>query len=222
MTGPNLDPSQGPTFNILPPSDERLMYPSEAVPVEQITSPDIQEIIDTMLAISRGERSTNLVKKYMVGLAAPQLGIMKQIVIVDTGFRFGERPAGEEQVSDLNAFINPEIVEASEEAEELFEGCYSVSTDSTTIFGVLPRATRVKVAAYDRTGQPVTVEAEGFTARIFQHEIDHLHGLRFFQRMEPDRPLDVVTGEELQAYGKEGGWHDWPNHTTISGVLGST
>ncbi|CAM4252681.1 peptide deformylase [Paenibacillus tarimensis] len=98
-----------------------------------------------------------------VGLAAPQVGILKRVIVVDTG----EEPG-------LIEMVNPELVE--KDGEQLGpEGCLSIPGLS----GDVRRAQRIKVKGQDRNGEPFTVEAEGFLARAFQHEIDHLNGVLF-------------------------------------------
>ncbi len=101
-----------------------------------------------------------------VGLAAPQVGISKQVVIVDIG-------------EGLIELINPKIV-ASEGVEEDVEGCLSIPGKS----GVVKRAKKVTVEAQDRNGNPFTIEGEDLLARAFQHEIDHLKGILYVDIME--------------------------------------
>ncbi|PZD93248.1 peptide deformylase [Paenibacillus sambharensis] len=98
-----------------------------------------------------------------VGLAAPQVGILKRVIVVDTG----EEPG-------LIEMVNPELVE--KDGEQLGpEGCLSIPGLS----GDVRRAQRIKVKGLDRNGEPFTIEAEDFLARAFQHEIDHLNGVLF-------------------------------------------
>lgn len=99
-----------------------------------------------------------------VGLAAPQVGVSKRVVVVDVG----------EGVWEL---INPEIV--SHDGEELgVEGCLSIPG----VAGEVSRAVRVKVRALNRDGQQQLISAEGLGARALQHEIDHLDGILFIDR----------------------------------------
>ncbi|MGI6406823.1 MAG: peptide deformylase [Syntrophaceticus sp.] len=99
-----------------------------------------------------------------VGLAAPQVGVSKRVVVVDVG----------EGVWEL---INPEIV--SRDGEELgVEGCLSIPG----VAGEVSRAARVKVRALNRDGQQQLITAEGLGARALQHEIDHLDGILFIDR----------------------------------------
>ncbi|MGD9807677.1 MAG: peptide deformylase [Deferribacterales bacterium] len=105
-----------------------------------------------------------------VGLAAPQVGISKRIIVIDTS-------AGEDEGMILRV-INPEIIEASgEQVGE--EGCLSVPGE----YEPVRRAEKIRVKALSEEGKPYTMEAEGFLARVFQHEIDHLNGVLFIDRL---------------------------------------
>jgi peptide deformylase len=105
-----------------------------------------------------------------VGLAANQIGVSKQVAVIDVSVR--------DEKSPLIVIINPEIVHLEGEVEAE-EGCLSVP-DYTT---VLKRAMKVCVKGLDRNGKPVEIEAEGLLARALQHEIDHLNGILFVDRM---------------------------------------
>jgi peptide deformylase len=83
----------------------------------------------------------------------------------------------------FTAFINPEITKFEGSIEEDFEGCLSV----TNVYGKVPRYTKVKVKAMDLDGREFRVKAEGFLARIFQHEIDHTNGIVFIDHIK-DNP----------------------------------
>ena len=105
-----------------------------------------------------------------VGLAAPQVGRPIRLFVFDDGD------------GSSGAVCNPVIVWRSEETNEAEEGCLSIPG---TYFPVV-RATTVRVEAADRKGVPVSLDAEGFLARIFQHEIDHLDGIMFIDRLSPE------------------------------------
>ena len=135
-------------------------------PVTEIT-PRILTLLDDMretLADANG-----------AGLAAPQVGILRRIALVDLG----------EEVVEL---INPEIVETEGEQEEV-EGCLSVPD----VWGITRRPARVKVKALNRAGEEYTVEGEGLNARCLCHEIDHLDGHLF-----TDSVLHILTPEEVK------------------------
>ena len=112
------------------------------------------------------------------GLAAPQLGIPLQIILVDMKISPPEKHSFS---TPPKVFINPKITWKAKEIEEFTEGCFSADN----LVGIVPRHKSIKIKAYDRNGKKIKLKLEGYTARIFQHEIDHLHGLRF-----PDRMID--------------------------------
>lgn len=115
-----------------------------------------------------------------MGLAFPQLGFNKRIIIIVHEV--------EEGVFDNYVFINPKIVTESTEiiAAEVGEGCLSVNRD---IDGHVPRHARVTVEGYDEQGNKIRVRAREELAIAFQHEIDHLNGILFFDRIDPDHPF---------------------------------
>lgn len=108
-----------------------------------------------------------------VGLAAPQIGIAKRIVVI-------REPGSPEPL----CLINPEVLE-KEGSETGEEGCLSLPY----IYAEVPRATRIVVRAQNELGKEITFQANGFLARIIQHEVDHLDGILFIDR------LDVLTRE---------------------------
>ena len=143
-----------------------LIYPDpfllkKAAPVSRVDE-KVRELIRDMFETMRAASG--------VGLAAPQLGVGKRVIIVDISHV-------EKEVAPL-ALVNPEIVE-SRGLEEGTEGCLSLPG----IEGVVPRAEFVLVKALDEQGRPVQIAAHGFLARALQHEIDHLDGVLFIDRI---------------------------------------
>ncbi len=187
-----------------PQESPYLSMPVLEVRHDEINTPEIQQLIDKMFTIARGERE-DVQGKVMVGLAAIQIGVNKQIILVDVGFNSTKRAFGE-----LTAFINPKITSHSSEKELGHEGCYSVDSD---VLGIVERSTTITVSALDRYGNPVTQEFSGMTARIFQHEIDHLYGTRFPDRQEC-RYLHRVKEDEHPAYRT--GWQAWPHSVSYT------
>ncbi|MGI6308905.1 MAG: peptide deformylase [Dethiobacteria bacterium] len=117
-----------------------------------------------------------------VGLAAPQVGISKSIIVL----------RDDDKVLEV---INPEIISSTGEIIDL-EGCLSFPG----IYGEVARFERIKVSGFDRWGQEMLLTAEGFLARIFQHEIDHLHGILFV-----DRASRLLTPEEVKNISRQNG-----------------
>ena len=126
----------------------------------------LDDMYDTMLAADG------------VGLAAPQVGIAKQIVVIDVGDEHGRIE-----------LINPVILEARGEEVDV-EGCLSFPG----LFGEVPRAKFVNVRAQNRRGRSFTLSAAGFLARALQHEIDHLHGVLFTSKVIRYCDLEELEG----------------------------
>ncbi len=120
------------------------------------------ENFDEKLAVLIDDMIQTMHKADGVGLAAPQVGILRSVVII------------EPEKGNPMALINPEILSAEGE-EEGQEGCLSIPG----IYGTVKRPTKVKVKAQDVKGKTFKLEAEGFAARVICHELDHLQGILF-------------------------------------------
>jgi len=171
------------------PNDSILVQITEEIRPEEIKSPEIEAIIERMLNAAYGKQ-VDRAKPLLVGLAAPQIGIPKRVILIDVSAR------GKGNVGDLRVYINPEIVWKSEEESEWYEGCYS--TDR--VCGIVSRPNSIKVKALTRDGQPIEEKHEGYTARIFQHEIDHLNGIEFVSYITDDNKLHWVEEDEFPEY----------------------
>lgn len=110
-----------------------------------------------------------------VGLAAPQVAVSERLIVVE----FGEEE-DEETPPTIYIVANPEIIHASEEMIKGIEGCLSVPE----LVGEVERHQTITVKGLNRHGKPVRIKAEGWLARIFQHEIDHLDGILYTDRAE--------------------------------------
>lgn len=184
---------------LVSPNDPVLIKIAEPIPLSQITSRDTQSLVEEILDVAYGHR-VDRTKPTVVGLAAPQAGISKRIIVVDTG------ADGKGGLSNLQVYINPQIVERSEEEEEWCEGCWS--TDK--VCGVVSRPKKIRLEAFNRQGERVSEEHEGYVARIFQHETDHLDGIEFVKHIIDDNKLHWVEDEEWVKYKNEEGWRNWP------------
>jgi peptide deformylase len=146
---------------------------ARAKPVDPsaIRTPEFQRLLDDMFETMREYQG--------VGLAAPQIHESLRLFVAG----FAASPEDEDDPDrrvPLMALINPEITPTSGEVVEDWEGCLSIPD----LRGKVPRATRIAVRAYDRRGKRFELEASGFTARVIQHETDHLDGVLFFDRMK--------------------------------------
>jgi peptide deformylase len=155
---------------ILKMGDERLLRVAQ--PVRAFDTPELHALVADMfdtMAAAKG-----------AGLAAPQIGVDLQLVIF--GFTRNERYPEAPPVP-MTVLINPTITALSDEVVEGWEGCLSVPG----LRGVVPRFERIRYTGFDVKGQPIEREAEGFHARVVQHECDHLIG-----RLYPTRMTDLT------------------------------
>lgn len=141
----------------------------KASKIKEIT-PEIKEFVKDMF--------DTMYETEGIGLAAPQVGVSKRVIVIDI-----------EELDSLNppiALINPKIIEKSDEEEIAEEGCLSAPEDA----GPVRRARRVTVEAMTVDGEEITIEGVGLMARVLQHEIDHLEGTLFIDRInEKDNKL---------------------------------
>lgn len=150
-----------------------------AAAVYNFTDPEIQTLIDDMLY--------TVAEAGGMGIAAPQVFQSKRILIIAA--RPNERYPYAPRM-EPTAMINPEIVHVSQEMEKDWEGCLTVPG----IRGLVRRHASIDVRYLSRAGKRVETEFLGFLARVFQHEVDHLDGLVFLDRVETNREL--VTEKE--------------------------
>jgi peptide deformylase len=155
--------------------DPVLRAPSEAVDeVDDGVRTLVADLMDTMYDADG------------VGLAAPQVGVGLRVIVVDTREEDGEGPL---------ALVNPSIVEASGDTEKAEEGCLSIPG----IADIVERPARVVIEALDPEGRPLRVEADGLRARALQHEVDHLDGVLFLDRLSAlKRRLALQKWRKLQ------------------------
>lgn len=171
---------------------------SSPLSMEEIKDPKMQLFFDAMFKLARGEQ-TDQYRSVLVGLAAPQVGNPIRVILVDV------QADGKGSVSKLCLYINPEILELSEETEEWYEGCYSTGE----VRGVVKRPKQVKIRALDRNGNEFCETHSGYVARIFQHEIDHLNGIRFPERVPENDCLHLVKSEQSFEYRNQQKWREW-------------
>jgi peptide deformylase len=155
---------------ILKMGDPRLLR--IAKPVEQFDTPEMRELIADMFETMKHANGA--------GLAAPQIGVDLQLVIYgyDSNVRYPEAPPVPKTV-----LINPVITPLDDVEVDGWEGCLSVPG----LRGVVPRWERIRYTGFDELGNPIDREADGFHARVVQHECDHLIG-----RLYPTRMRDLT------------------------------
>ncbi len=143
----------------------------------------LQTLIDDMVETMRQAPG--------VGLAAPQIGVLESVIVVEyyENEEDEDSETPEEAPKKLYAIVNPQIPRASAEKISGTEGCLSIPG----VLGDVDRHVSITVKGQNRHGQPVTLRLKDWTARIFQHEIDHLHGVLFTDLAEkiwqPEGPV---------------------------------
>jgi peptide deformylase len=158
-----------------------------AKPVERFGTPELRELLQDM--------KDTMAAKSGAGLAAPQIGVGQRLVIF--GVEKNPRYPDAEEVP-FTVLANPKLVILTREVEEDWEGCLSVPG----MRGIVPRYTKLRYSGFDIEGNPIEREAEGFHARVVQHECDHLDGILYPQRMTDLSKFgfneELFPGEDLQ------------------------
>lgn len=180
-------------LEIVQAGDPVLRKEGRLLTLEEIRSPRIQELIGLMRDAMREAPG--------VGLAAPQIGESIQLAVIEDR---------EEYIKDLSAeqltkyqrtavpfhvIINPKLTVLDNSSAQFFEGCLSVQGYSA----VVDRALNVHVECLNECGDAITINAQGWYARILQHEIDHLNGILYVDRM---KTRTLTTAENLFRFGR--------------------
>jgi peptide deformylase len=154
-------------LKIVQAGDPVLRESARPLTAAEIASAEVSQLIEMMRETMRDAPG--------VGLAAPQIGLPLQLAVIED---VAEVEATERKPVPFHVIINPRLA-LGDERVEFFEGCLSVEGYQA----VVGRARTVEVAALDHRGEPVTIAASGWYARILQHEIDHLDGTLYIDRM---------------------------------------
>ena len=187
----------------LPTHHPKLKQISLPVLKEEIHTKEFQRLLFELKNLGDLEQK-NLKRYVLVGLAAPQVGILKRIILVDVG------ADGQGDVSDLRAYINPKIIETSEDMGTWYEGCYSFKGYS----GIVKRPNKVTIKALNEKGETITETHSGYVARIFQHEIDHLDGKFLICHLSDHKDLHRITEDDMYEYRNKQKWRQWENHAS--------
>jgi peptide deformylase len=148
-------------------------------PVLRMKANEVADFDDSVTSLV--ERMTALMDEASgVGLAAPQLGVLRRVLVYRTA-------EGEPVV----ALVNPRVVETGEETESSEEGCLSLG--AATVVVEVERPTTVTLEASSPEGEPLRVEAEGMQARVIQHELDHLDGVLTIDRTTPEQRKEALA-----------------------------
>lgn len=162
--------------------DPVLRKKAEKVALEAIGSREIKDIISDMSRILATQKDG-------IAIAAPQIGVSKQIFVVSGSLLQTADPTYKGDGNDL-VFINPVILKKSRTKKELEEGCLSVRW----LYGKIKRSERVTLEAYNEKGEKIERGASGLLAQIFQHECDHLDGILFIDKA---REIWEMSEEEI-------------------------
>jgi peptide deformylase len=174
--------------------DPILRQIAKRLSTQEIISTQIRELIESMRETMR--------KAPGVGLAAPQVGHAIQLAVIEdrpeytkdtSRERLKER---ERKPVSFHVIINPKLAPIGDASVEFFEGCLSVAA----MMAVVPRSRKVRVECLNEKAQPTVIEASGWYARILQHEIDHLNGTLYIDRMSPG---SFTTVENFNRYWKD-------------------
>jgi peptide deformylase len=141
-----------------------------------LISPEIKQLVSDMEAATLDWEDSRA-HEVGVALAAVQINSLLRVVVVRNNF-------DDKKDRTFQVFINPEITKYEGKQVEDYEGCLSVKD----LYGKVKRYEKVRIKALDENGQPIRLTAEGFLARVFQHEIDHTNGVAFIDHIK-DEPL---------------------------------
>jgi peptide deformylase len=165
------------TLPIVQTGAQVLRAHADAVPVEKIETPEFQELIARMIETMR--------KAPGVGLAAPQIGVPLQLIVLEdraeliANLNEVEKQERERSAFPVRVFVNPVLTLVGSDRATFFEGCLSVRG----YVGLVERARELEVSGLDQHAQPQTWRVKGWPARILQHEFDHIQGTLYIDRM---------------------------------------
>jgi len=165
-------------LEIVQTGDPVLRRVGRELSVQEIKSAAIQKLIESMRDTMRAAPG--------VGLAAPQIGESIQLAVIEDRSEYIQDASAEaleernRSVIEFHVIVNPKITLLGDASAEFFEGCLSIEGYQA----VVRRAYRVRVECLNEKAEPLTIDAEGWYARILQHEIDHLNGKLYIDRMD--------------------------------------
>src|SRR5262245_13874943 len=180
-------------LKIVQAGDPVLRRKSQPLTPDQIKSASVRQLIALMRDTMRDAPG--------VGLAAPQIGESLQLAVIEDRTEYiaqlekDEASERKRSAIEFHVIVNPTIFAYSDESADYFEGCLSL----TGFAGLVPRSLKITVNCLNEEAEPVTIQAEGWYARILQHEIDHLNGKLYIDRMES---RSFSTTENMGRY-----WH---------------
>ena len=182
-------------LHVLKPTDPILRTKCQQIAKRELRLTKTQLIIEDMLDYVYGTNNKGTERdrshSMTVGLSANQMGLAKQISIVDLAI-------GRKTISDIHVLINPEIVWKSKTLVEHVEGCVNLPN----IWGPVKRSKRIKVHAFDRSGNEMLFTLSGWPAILLQHEVGHLQGELFIDLLENPKQAHLVENDDYKTYRK--------------------
>jgi len=181
-------------LKIVQAGEEVLRQRARELSCDEILSPKIQQLIELMRETMRDAPG--------VGLAAPQIGESLQLAVIEDREDYHRELSAEQLAArgrkpvPFHVIINPKLTLTGKVSNEFFEGCLSVAGYTA----IVKRSDTVKVECLNERAEPVTIEAAGWYARILQHEIDHLNGILYVDRMQP---RTFLTQENARRFWKD-------------------
>lgn len=175
-------------LQIIQAGDPVLRQQARPLTKEEISSPSLQQLIELMRDTMREAPG--------VGLAAPQIGVPIQLAVIEDraeyieGLSAEELEARQREEIPFHVIINPKLSFTDDSTVEFFEGCLSLEGFSA----IVDRAVNVHVECLNERGEEITINAHGWYARILQHEIDHLNGTLYIDRM---KTRTLTTAENM-------------------------
>ena len=181
------------SLSVLKPTDIILRTPCIPLTKNQLrlnkTQDEIETLLDFVYGANNKGKDRDVRSTMTVGLSANQVGIAKRISVVDLAI-------GRKSYSDIFVLINPEIIWHSKTQVEHVEGCVNLPN----IWGYVKRFKKIKVKALDRSGNGIMLTMQGWPAILLQHEIGHLDGELFIDKIRDPKKAHLVENKEYKAY----------------------
>lgn len=194
----------------LDPTDERLRTICRDISMRELRLSKTQKTIDALLdfVFARNNKGKlhDRKKPTIIGLSANQVGVMERICIVDLAIR-------RKGQSDIHIMVNPHITWKSKTLAQRKEGCVNLPN----IWGFVPRSIKIDVSFYDRWGNSYQMRAVGWAATLIQHEVDHLDGNLFIDRLPDSTKALHVENKDYEEYKKAP--KEWKKFIDVSNLV---
>lgn len=198
-------------LTILEPKDAQLRRSAAVVTRAQLRTKTMQETIERLLDFVYGHNNKGddheRAHPMTVGLSAPQVGINRRMSVVDLAI-------GSKLFNDIHVLINPVIISHGKATADYREGCINLPR----IWGSVKRYKNVTVQALDRSGNILTLGLTGWPAALLQHEIDHLDGRLFIDRLEDPAHAHFIDSEHFKEYNKKTA-ANWPYYVDVRDLV---